>query len=377
MDNYLFYKASDLVEKARALRKSNPEESVKCYLTAAQIFIRMSKHDREYEKDFFDMANQLFEESQTVNAKQNEYLQSIRDLAKKKLSFQDIAGLADLKDEIKLKIIEPFKNPELFKKFNKKVGGGILMFGPPGCGKTMIAEAAANEAGVKFFNVNASTLRSKYVGESEKNIANLFEEARKSSPCIIFFDEFEALGQERSNASTHTKSEVSQLLMEMNGFGNKEQEILIIAASNEPWEIDIALRREGRLGNTIFVPPPDFEARKQMIKSNLKNKPVKSVDMDAIAKLTEGFSGADITSVCEAASDFALKDSIKSGKIREITDKDFYEAMKIRNSSIKPWFNLAIAKLKETGNKDLLKGIEEYAEKARIEHNEFLQAEAV
>ena len=265
----------------------------------------------------------------------------------KKVSRNAKKLLEELKEEIRFKIIEPLKNPELFEYYGKGMGGGILLYGPPGCGKSLIAKATANEAKANFIHVKSSDLKSKYVGETEKNIAELFEKARNSQPTIIFFDEFEVLGADRSNSHSHERSAVAQLLTEMDGVDAKEQQILLLAATNEPWAIDPALRREGRFGSTIFVPLPDLEARETIIRTNMIYRPTAEINFLEIAHSTPGLSGADIKGICEMATDIPLKESIQTGQRRKISKTDFSLAVKKNNSVIKQWFTKAIEQLKQ------------------------------
>ena len=215
------------------------------------------------------------------------------------------------------------------------------MYGPPGCGKSMIAEATANEASVNFFHVKSSDLKSKFVGETEQNIAELFEKVRENQPAIIFFDEFESLGGDRTDSQGYERSAVSQFLTEMDGMDTKNQQILLLAATNEPWSIDPALRREGRFGKTIFVPPPDKKARQEILFSILQKRPVENIDYNELANLTDGFSGADIKSMCETATDIPLKESLKTKVKRNISMDDLRAAIAKSQSVIRQWFDKA------------------------------------
>ena len=215
------------------------------------------------------------------------------------------------------------------------------MYGPPGCGKSLIAKATANEADATFIHVKSSDLKSKFVGETEKNIAELFEKARASQPTIIFFDEFEALGGDRTEGQPHERSAVAQLLTEMDGMDSKDQQILLLAATNEPWAIDPALRREGRFGRTLFISPPDQKAREKIFSLSLANRPVDKINLTELGKLTQGFSGADVKSVCEIATDIPLRESIRTGTKRKITMNDVKDGIKKTDSVLKQWFEKA------------------------------------
>ncbi len=227
------------------------------------------------------------------------------------------------------------------------------MYGPPGCGKSLIAEATANEANATFFHVIASDLKSKYVGETEQNIAQLFKEARERQPSIIFFDEFEVLGGERSRSDPYTRQAVSQLLTEMDGVGTKEKEknqILLLAATNEPWNIDIALRRGGRFGQSIFVPAPDSISRKCILELQLKDKPLdNTINLHEIATVTEHFSGADLKTICERAAELPLREFLRTQQLRKMCARDFAQAIAQHHSTVLMWVDQAYREITERG----------------------------
>lgn len=351
----------ELERFAAATAPKDPHTASKMYLEAAERYLELSRRVSNAEETaLVEKARILFEKSQALEdtAQSRDGRSAIRVIenhafmtVKPNLTFKDIGGLDDLKEEIQLKIIEPLKHPEIFEYYGKRAGGGILMYGPPGCGKSLIAEATAGEAGVAFFNVKSSDLKSKFVGETEKNIARLFEQARQNQPAIIFFDEFESLASERTNSQGHERSALSQLLIEMNGVGTKDQKILLLAATNEPWLIDVAMRREGRFGATIFVPAPDLKARFEILKHHLQNKPVSDdVNLYKLAGATKNFSGADISATVEAATDLALKEYLKTKKTRKITQADFNTVLKKLKPSIGIWFKQARQKLEKSGS---------------------------
>ena len=334
-----------LVQLAQKEEKVNPKDSAKNYLLAAQSLVEASTHHPEKESQYLELAQKSYLKAKQLQEKTQ--LNKFVPPNKNKITFEHIGGLTKLKEGIKLKIIEPFKHPELFKYYGKQAGGGILMYGPPGCGKSLIAKATANEAGVSFIHVKSSDLKSKYVGETEKNIAELFAQARESQPTVIFFDEFDSLGSDRSDAPAHDKSAVAQLLTEMDGMDSKEQQILLLAATNEPWSIDPALRREGRFGTTLFIPPPDEEARRDILQINLAHRPTEEINFDELAKLTVGFSGADLKAVCELATEIPLKESLHTGKRRKISKDDLRKAIKGTHSILKPWFSKALQQVQK------------------------------
>jgi transitional endoplasmic reticulum ATPase len=247
------------------------------------------------------------------------------------VTFDDVAGLEVVKDEIRKKIIEPFRNAETYKKFDLEAGGGILLFGLPGTGKTMIAQALANEIKAKFFVVNSSDIMSKWVGASEKNIKQLFDEARKHPLSIIFFDEFEAIGAKRDTDSTVMKRVIPELLAQIQGFQKHENKLLIFAATNRPWDIDTAFTRPGRFNVKIHVPLPDLAARERIIRNILiDNRKVKipvetNIDLKTVIDLMEGFNGADVSEICKRAKERAADREISSKTSQVITFDDLYQ----------------------------------------------------
>jgi len=335
-----------LIKLAKKEEKYDPQSAAKNYLLAAEALLKEGVDHPEKEEKCQEYAHKIYLKAKKLR-KQKIQPGKIISPAQNQVTFESVGGLEELKEEIRFKIIEPLKNPELFEYYGKGMGGGILMYGPPGCGKSLIAKATANEAKANFIHVKSSDLKSKYVGETEKNIAELFEKARKSQPTIIFFDEFEALGSDRSNSHSHERSAVAQLLTEMDGVDTKEQQILLLAATNEPWAIDPALRREGRFGSTIFVPLPDLEARETIIRTNMIYRPTEEINYLEIAHSTKRLSGADVKGICEMATDIPLKESILTGQRRKISKADFSSAVKKNNSVIKQWFAKAVEQLKQ------------------------------
>jgi transitional endoplasmic reticulum ATPase len=241
-----------------------------------------------------------------------------------------------VKNEINRLIIQPLKFPDLYKKFKKKMGGGVLLYGVPGTGKTMIAQAIATEINAVFYSIKCSDLVSKYVGDSEQNIKNLFLEARRHPVSIIFFDEFEALGTKRDSYSTVMKRIVPELLSQIQGFEKSKNLLLVIAASNRPWDIDSAFIRPGRFEVAIHVPLPDEAARRKIIELKLKDIPTTdNVNIDQMVKMTEGFNGADVADAfCERLKDFAIQRTISSGNDSPITEEDVHNTAKIVKSSV-------------------------------------------
>ncbi len=264
------------------------------------------------------------------------------EVERSKLTFQDIGGLEELKENIRMNIIYPFQKPELYKAYGKKIGGGILLYGPPGCGKTYIARATAGECNARFINVGIEDVLDMWMGESEKKLHSIFEEARGLAPTVLFFDEVEALGRSRSKIGSQPLSVlVNQFLAEMDGIDSRNEEILIMGATNAPWNVDSALKRPGRFDRVIFVPPPDPEARIEIMRLKTRGKPIEELDYTKVAKKMKRFSGADIDAVYEFAAEGALRESLKSGKVRNLTTLDFLNAVrKVRPSTVE-WLETA------------------------------------
>ena len=235
--------------------------------------------------------------------------------------FDDVAGLVDVKQELRWKVIEPFLHPEVYDRFKVKVGGGILMYGPPGNGKTFIARAVAGELDAAFFNVNASQIKDKYVGETEKNLERLFAAARDNDKSVIFLDEVDHLLGRRGNRKVGT---VAQFLAMTDGLVQNTNCLLVLAATNKPWMIDEAVLRPGRLGTHIYVGPPDAEAREGILELNLRDVPhEEGLDTKALAERAKGFSGADMAEWVDRSKRAALTRQLETGSPEHVTSADF------------------------------------------------------
>ena len=254
------------------------------------------------------------------------------------VTFDDVAGMYEVKEIVKDKVIYPRVYPHLFKTFRKKSGGGILLYGLPGTGKTMIAKAIAKETGAKMFTVKPSDLLSKWFGNSEKNVRKLFMAARSERNAVIFFDEIEGFAGSRDSDSDSMNRVVGELLTQMQGVTNGEEEdrILLIAATNRPWDIDSAFLRPGRFDERIYVPLPDFEARKVIIRNSILGIPGnEEVDVEGLAQETDGYNGADVEYLCEKAKEIAIRRVIASSmKNKKFTKEDFEQALKEVRSSV-------------------------------------------
>jgi transitional endoplasmic reticulum ATPase len=258
------------------------------------------------------------------------------------LTFQDVGGMDHLKEEIKLKIIYPLTHPELYKAYGKTVGGGILMYGPPGCGKTYLARATAGEVKAGFLAVGINDVLDMWIGSSERNLHELFEQAREHKPCVLFFDEVDALGASRSDLRQSAGRQlINQFLAELDGVQSANDGVLILAATNAPWHLDPAFRRPGRFDRILFVPPPDAAARASILRLQCRGKPVDNVDCDYLAKKTDTFSGADLKAIVDLAIENKLREALKAGLPKPLATKDLQNAAASIRPSTKEWFATA------------------------------------
>ncbi|MBF0431482.1 MAG: AAA family ATPase [Fibrobacteria bacterium] len=258
------------------------------------------------------------------------------------ITFKDVGGMDDVKKQLQMKIVHPLNNAELFKAYGKTIGGGILLYGPPGCGKTFLARATAGEVNANFFSIGLHEILDMWIGKSEQNLHEVFEQARVYSPSILFFDEVDALGAKRSDmrqsGGRHT---INQFLSEMDGMTSSNEGVLILAATNAPWHLDSAFRRPGRFDNIMFVPPPDCNARAAIIESMLKQKPIDNIDFNAVAKKIKGFTGADIKGIVDKALENKLEEAMVDGQIKPLKTKDLIKATKKAKPTAKEWFATA------------------------------------
>ena len=258
------------------------------------------------------------------------------------VTLADVAGLADVKAHLNSTFLAPLRNPELAAAFGQTAGGSLLMYGPPGCGKTFIARAIAGDLGASFIHVTLADLLSKWIGDSEKAIRSVFQDARAAAPCVIFFDEFDALGGRRTSGGGGSQSMrmiVTQLLEELDGVTSQNEGVYFLAATNRPWDIDPALRRPGRIDKTVLVLPPDTVARAAILQGDLEGKPLDNVDILAVAAATEGFSGADIAQVGKIALQQSMTASMAAGAIVPVTTQALLDAADGITPSTMSWFD--------------------------------------
>lgn len=264
------------------------------------------------------------------------------DVERSTVTLADVGGMTQVKERLTAAFLAPMRNPELRRLYGKSLRGGMLLYGPPGCGKTFIGRAVAGELGAHFITVGLADVLDMYLGTSERNVADLFRLARSKAPVVLFLDEIDALGQKRSmTRSSGMRTTVNQLLTELDGVSGQNEGVFVIGATNQPWDVDPALRRPGRLDRMLLVLPPDREAREAVFRHHLAHRPVEGIDLRALAKRTDGFSGADIAHVCETASEKALLDGVRTGTARMIGMRDLDAALAEVRPSTGAWFDSA------------------------------------
>ncbi|MGA4994478.1 AAA family ATPase [Nonomuraea bangladeshensis] len=259
-------------------------------------------------------------------------------------TFADVAGMDAVKESLRVKLLLPLQQPELFAAYGKRAGGGVLLYGPPGAGKTHLARAAAGELGAAFISVGLADILDMYIGSSERNLRATFDLARRNRPCVLFFDEVDALAARRSDArNTHNRQIVNQFLAELDGVDqNANDGVLVLAATNAPWYIDVAFRRPGRFDQLVFVPPPDAGARAAILRILCRDKPVADLDFDAVARATEHMVGADLKGVVDRAVEVKLHESMRAGHPIPMTTMDLLAAAKAaRPTAVREWMATA------------------------------------
>ncbi|MDE1857328.1 MAG: AAA family ATPase [Candidatus Micrarchaeota archaeon] len=270
---------------------------------------------------------------------------------KSNVKFDQVVGLDKVKNYLQENVVLAIQKPDLFKKYGKKLGVGLLLYGPPGTGKTHVVNAIAGESGANVIIARINQIIDMYTGNTEKNLHAVFEQARKNTPCIIFFDELDALGVKRGGGggggdggeSSAMRLAVNQLLVEMNGVEANPEGIFVIGATNQPWDIDPALKRSGRFGDSTYVPPPKYKDRKGLFEFYTRNKPRANLNFDRLARATMGFSPADIERVCDKAAMRPLLHEHTTKKSRKLTMHDMMATLKDKDfsgSSLDEWYSM-------------------------------------
>jgi SpoVK/Ycf46/Vps4 family AAA+-type ATPase len=332
-----------------ALAEKNTDQAGEYYRRAIQL--NPSLRDPAIEKDLtverptIQRSDESYDDSgEWEEVDENEFIErETGEVERPDSSFSDVGGMEDVKEEIRMKIIYPLHNRDLFRAYGKKIGGGVLLYGPPGCGKTLISKATAGEIKANFISLGIHQILDMWLGNSEKQLHQVFQLARDNAPAILFFDEVDALAANRKDVrhAGGLRSVINQFLAEMDGNVGTNEGVLILGATNAPWDLDPAFRRPGRFDRVIFVPPPDEPAREAILQILARDKPMQRFDAKAVARKTKDFSGADLKAVFDIATERVLSHAMKEGRVVPLSTDDLLQVAKGMKPSTRSWFESA------------------------------------
>jgi SpoVK/Ycf46/Vps4 family AAA+-type ATPase len=264
------------------------------------------------------------------------------DIVRPDVTLADVAGMRDVKQRLELGFLGPLRNEELRRAFGHTLRTSLLLWGPPGCGKTFIAKALAGELGLYFIHLGLADVLDMWIGNSEKNIRDIFAEARRMKPTVLFIDELDALGHKRAQVSSATlRTTINQLLIELDGATSDNEGVLILGATNQIWDIDPALLRPGRFDRQVIVLPPDEPARRAVLQHHLQKTPCAGLDLDGLARRSEGLTGADLARVASRATEFAMHESVRAQRTLPVTQAHLELALADTPRSADAWFRVA------------------------------------
>ncbi|WP_441962656.1 ATP-binding protein [Mycolicibacterium houstonense] len=284
----------------------------------------------------------------------------LMEIVRPEFTLDDVAGMEDVKQRLRMSFLEPMRNEELRKSFGHALRSSLLLWGPPGCGKTFLAKSLAGELGLFFIHVGIADILDKWLGNSERNIKSVFEEARQMRPTVLFIDELDALGHKRAQTSSFVRSIVNQLLLELDGATSDNEGLLVLGATNQVWDVDPALLRPGRFDRKVLVLPPDRPAREAILAHHLRTSPTDRLNLATVAERTDGYSGADLAGLCRHAVEFALHDSVRRGTTQPVNQRHLDAALKDTQASTASWFSLAQNYVAFAENRDDYTELERY-----------------